>query len=796
MVLSYLQNRSTGMKIALGMSLLTLLAIIVGGVGLFGTFRLGETITVSEKSTAVVVKVHEASASVDNFNVSSDKQDLEIAKGHLAEARQTLSSIGGNSDVLTGARQAIESFESAIDDLAQASTVIESTRVSQQVALASLSQEANQTLSDANAKYEAAGKEAEEAAVGVNYVQDLMTATDKVQASANRAGLRLLQASQSGDAKLLAQARMSIKMMDREFKQLIDAKELDKHKKGFSGNYEAIQKLLPELDNSIQDPEKYPVYTVYWTSTNLVKEMDDLANNALRARLDLNRAKSEAEMGSGRATFAKDEAGLAMKTGRSVDALVSRIDLATLNYQHEPSDANLAAVRAGLMDAEALGVSLNRAGASKVGELFASYSTSFDQFADATIAMKTAGENARKESLAATQSLGQMITQLAQVAREDQKLSTTAVIVTLLFALVLAGGIAFALSLIIGRPIAKVTASMLQLAEGKTDLELAASDRKDEIGKMLQAVLVFRDNAVERRRLAEQQRQEEEAQRRRSDMISELISKFQIDVAERLASMDQNAHKMEDVASNLAEISESNTQHATETNQATGETLQSATAVASAAEELTASISEISTQTDRAHTVVEEASGSALAMSSRISHLLQSANRIGDVVDLIKAIAEQTNLLALNATIEAARAGEAGRGFAVVAAEVKELATQTSKATEEIVEQVTEIQSATEQAVTAVKEITDKMDQANSVTSSIASAVIQQETATSEISTSAQMAANGSNISVLGTTKLLETVQSTADAAHLVLQSSKEVNEQSQRLQESIDDFVNKVSSC
>ena len=106
--------------------------------------------------------------------------------------------------------------------------------------------------------------------------------------------------------------------------------------------------------------------------------------------------------------------------------------------------------------------------------------------------------------------------------------------------------------------------------------------------------------------------------------------------------------------------------------------------------------------------------------------------KIGDVVGLISTIASQTNLLALNATIEAARAGEAGRGFAVVASEVKDLASQTARATEEISGQITRIQGATGQAVGAIGSISTRIREINSVATSIAAAVEEQGAATQE----------------------------------------------------------------
>ena len=89
----------------------------------------------------------------------------------------------------------------------------------------------------------------------------------------------------------------------------------------------------------------------------------------------------------------------------------------------------------------------------------------------------------------------------------------------------------------------------------------------------------------------------------------------------------------------------------------------------------------------------------SMASSARRQH-------VGEIVGLINDIASQTNLLALNATIEAARAGEAGKGFAVVASEVKQLANQTSHATDEIRAQIETMQKMTGGAVSAINTIT------------------------------------------------------------------------------------------
>ena len=121
--------------------------------------------------------------------------------------------------------------------------------------------------------------------------------------------------------------------------------------------------------------------------------------------------------------------------------------------------------------------------------------------------------------------------------------------------------------------------------------------------------------------------------------------------------------------------------------------------------ELASSITEIGQRINQTAEIVRLAVDEAQATNQDIGGLAQGAQKIGDVIKLIRDIAEQTNLLALNATIEAARAGEAGRGFAVVASEVKSLAVQTAKATEEISSQVLEVQNSTDKAVEAIGRI-------------------------------------------------------------------------------------------
>jgi methyl-accepting chemotaxis protein len=166
------------------------------------------------------------------------------------------------------------------------------------------------------------------------------------------------------------------------------------------------------------------------------------------------------------------------------------------------------------------------------------------------------------------------------------------------------------------------------------------------------------------------------------------------------------------------------------------------------------------------------------------------------VTQLITSIAEQTNLLALNATIEAARAGEAGRGFAVVAQEVKQLASQTAKATSEISTQIAEMQAATQDSVAAIKEIGGTIGRISEIATTIASAVEQQGAATHEITRNVQQAAAGTAQVANNIAAVSDGAAKTGTASADVLTAAQALSDQSKRLRSEVEKFLATVRAA
>jgi methyl-accepting chemotaxis protein len=191
--------------------------------------------------------------------------------------------------------------------------------------------------------------------------------------------------------------------------------------------------------------------------------------------------------------------------------------------------------------------------------------------------------------------------------------------------------------------------------------------------------------------------------------------------------------------------------------------------------------------------IAERAVTEADRTNGTVRGLADAADKIGKVIDMINDIAGQTNLLALNATIEAARAGEAGRGFAVVASEVKNLASQTAKATEEIGAQIAGMQQVTKEAANAIGSISGIIAEINQIATVMAEAIGQQDSATKEIALNIQRTSAGTS-GVLNTIgNVVEAVAETGRVANGVLGCSNDLNKQTTSLQGEVEVFLGTI---
>lgn len=169
---------------------------------------------------------------------------------------------------------------------------------------------------------------------------------------------------------------------------------------------------------------------------------------------------------------------------------------------------------------------------------------------------------------------------------------------------------------------------------------------------------------------------------------------------------------------------------------ASGRVMDNISSVASATEQMSSTIKRISKKSENAKSISEKAVIFTEDASVLVDELGKAAFEISHVTETINEISDQTNLLALNATIEAARAGEAGKGFAVVANEIKDLARQTSDATQEIQNRINEVQSSTTETVNKIKEISTIIADVNEIVATIAASVQEQSATTGEIAES------------------------------------------------------------
>jgi methyl-accepting chemotaxis protein len=347
------------------------------------------------------------------------------------------------------------------------------------------------------------------------------------------------------------------------------------------------------------------------------------------------------------------------------------------------------------------------------------------------------------------------------------------------------------------RSLGQITAAMGKIAGGETSVAVPCTTRRDEMGSMARALLVFKENAVKVLGMqAEREALEKTAREERAAAMAQLADQFEGAVGEIVETVSSASTQLEASAGTLSTTAERAQELTTMVAAASEEASTNVQSVASASEEMASSVNEIGRQVQESARIAGEAVAQARKTHHRVNELSEASRRIGDVVELINTVASQTNLLALNATIEAARAGEAGRGFAVVATEVKALAEQTAKATEEIRRQISDIQNATQDSVSAIEEIGVTIGRISEISSTIASAVEEQGAATQEVARNVQQAAQGTQQVASNITDVQRGADATGAASSQVLTFAQSLSQESSRLKSEVGRFLEMVRAA
>ncbi len=316
----------------------------------------------------------------------------------------------------------------------------------------------------------------------------------------------------------------------------------------------------------------------------------------------------------------------------------------------------------------------------------------------------------------------------------------------------------------------------IQLGEETLDLLVSAifDNDKNYLGAMATWEIIS-DKLKQEQEIKDAAEREKEQQAKLQEGVEEIAQ-----IGSTLAAASE---ELTSVASTMGTTAEETSSQANVVAAAAEEVSKNVQSVSTGSEEMTASIQEIAKNTTEAAKVAAQAVDVAEATNHTVGKLGQSSAEIGSIIKVINSIAQQTNLLALNATIEAARAGEAGKGFAVVANEVKELAKETTKATENISRMIETIQGDTKGSVDAIAQITTIIKQVNDYMNTIASAVEEQTVTTNEMARNVTEASKGSMEIAGNIVSVADAAGSTTEGAMQTQQSSAELSKMAADLQ-------------
>jgi len=344
------------------------------------------------------------------------------------------------------------------------------------------------------------------------------------------------------------------------------------------------------------------------------------------------------------------------------------------------------------------------------------------------------------------------------------------------------------------RPMRLLTRTTMRLRERDWSVDIPQTGARTEVGDMARALKVLRDEGRRNDETEARQREEARLQMDRAAAVRRSAETFKAQAAAVLEELEGAGLSLAETAARLSDMAGSSHSYTQSVAASAGSTGVSMQSVAASIEEMSISVNEISRQVQSASELAQQTTSASEQAVAQVSGLLQKSQKIHSVVGLINGIAGQINLLALNATIEAARAGSAGKGFAVVAQQVKELADQTSNATEEITKVIDDVSTEITQVVRAIERIGGSINAVNDSSAAVAAAVEEQSTALTEISSSVG-SVSSQGASVADNVRAVEgKVAETYRLAESVGELSRTLKASSSRMSEEIEAFIGAVT--
>ncbi len=333
------------------------------------------------------------------------------------------------------------------------------------------------------------------------------------------------------------------------------------------------------------------------------------------------------------------------------------------------------------------------------------------------------------------------------------------------------------------------------LSDNQLDTEVPYQKRKDELGDMALAIEQLRQNSRKAVDLEQQTRQEQWRKEQRQVQVEKVIQEFEVKASQSVGMVTSSATALYQTSEQMTKTVSNASGKAANISASASQTAANVQSVASAAEEMSASVREISGQINKSTQIVTEAIAKNRKADASAKALEAAMKEIANIVGFIESIASQINLLALNATIESARAGEAGRGFAVVASEVKNLAEQTTHATEEIASKMMAVQEVANDVVANLQQITSSIEKISENSGAISAAVDEQSTVTKDIAANMSTASEGVGTINEDIGEVNRSAQQADESARNVLGSAKTLSAQAEQLNREISEFLRTIRS-